>query len=377
MTDDYSVDNTQMQSTTDPGEVGTESKPTTLAGELERLRFAVKELKQWCLGTIAQWYESPTAQAVVSEDARTNSVAVGLTVTRTTTAVPVAGIGVRLLLRAKSADEAPSDFAALDAVATDVTAGSEDTVLDVLLRVAGAALSAAFRFTTTTAFRAIFGHANTADRTYTLPDATTTLVGTDVTQTLSAKTLTTPTIGDFTNAQHAHTGAASGGAVAPARAAGGDQTGSYPNPTLAAAGPGATGPIGSASVIPVVTIDAKGRVTALGSATPVFSAAFESAEQTITADSVLNVAHGLGGMPKLVMVTVRNVSTEINYAVNDEVPLTGTMTEMGSTAGAHIAFDATNVTILTATLFQLRDKSTRASTAITASKWRYVVRAWR
>ena len=170
MTDDYSVDNTQMQSTTDPGEVGTESKATTLAGELERLRFAVKELKQWCLGTIAQWYESPTAQAVLSEDARTNSVATGLTVTRTTTGVPAAGIGTRLLLRGESADEAPSDFAALDAVATDVTAGSEDTVLDLLLRVAGAALSAAFRFTTTTAFRAIFSHANTADRTYTLPD---------------------------------------------------------------------------------------------------------------------------------------------------------------------------------------------------------------
>lgn len=33
--------------------------------------------------------------------------------------------------------------------------------------------------------------------------------------------------------------------------------------TLAAAGPGATGPIGSATVVPVITIDAKGRVTAL------------------------------------------------------------------------------------------------------------------
>lgn len=36
---------------------------------------------------------------------------------------------------------------------------------------------------------------------------------------------------------------------------------------LADAGPGATGPIGSATVVPVVTIDAKGRVTALSSAT--------------------------------------------------------------------------------------------------------------
>ena len=34
------------------------------------------------------------------------------------------------------------------------------------------------------------------------------------TQTLTNKTLTTPTIGDFTNAQHAHTDAASGGTIA-------------------------------------------------------------------------------------------------------------------------------------------------------------------
>jgi len=47
--------------------------------------------------------------------------------------------------------------------------------------------------------------------------------------------------------------------------AGGDLTGTYPNPALAHVGPGATGPVGSAAVVPVITIDAKGRVTALTS----------------------------------------------------------------------------------------------------------------
>lgn len=52
----------------------------------------------------------------------------------------------------------------------------------------------------------------------------------------------------------------------PTGAAGGDLTGTYPNPTLAAAGGGAAGPIGDATHAPVVTVDAKGRVTALSSA---------------------------------------------------------------------------------------------------------------
>jgi len=55
--------------------------------------------------------------------------------------------------------------------------------------------------------------------------------------------------------------------IAAGEAAGGDLAGTYPAPTLGAVGPGATGPIGSSTTTSVITIDAKGRVTALGSAT--------------------------------------------------------------------------------------------------------------
>ena len=44
-----------MKLNTDPGESGTESQATSLAGELERLRFAIKE----CKGT-AEWYQTPS-----------------------------------------------------------------------------------------------------------------------------------------------------------------------------------------------------------------------------------------------------------------------------------------------------------------------------
>lgn len=55
--DDYSGNVPQMQTATDPGEVGSESLATSMAGEFERLRYAIKDIK----GT-TQWYESPAVQ---------------------------------------------------------------------------------------------------------------------------------------------------------------------------------------------------------------------------------------------------------------------------------------------------------------------------
>lgn len=82
-------------------------------------------------------------------------------------------------------------------------------------------------------------------------------------RTLAMPAATGASDGYMTAAQAATVAAA----VTTSTAAGGDLTGTYPNPTLAAAGPGATGPIGSATTVPVVTIDAKGRVTGLTTAT--------------------------------------------------------------------------------------------------------------
>lgn len=49
--DDYSTNAAQMQSTTNPGAVGSESLATSLAGELERLRYVIK-----LVAGGAQWY---------------------------------------------------------------------------------------------------------------------------------------------------------------------------------------------------------------------------------------------------------------------------------------------------------------------------------
>lgn len=57
--DDYSTNTTQMRLTTDPGESGTESLATAGTGELERLRFTIKEMKG---SEVDYWYESaPTS----------------------------------------------------------------------------------------------------------------------------------------------------------------------------------------------------------------------------------------------------------------------------------------------------------------------------
>lgn len=54
--DDYSTNVSQMQMATDPGEVGTESLATTMAGEIARIRFILSEITGE-----DYWYESPTS----------------------------------------------------------------------------------------------------------------------------------------------------------------------------------------------------------------------------------------------------------------------------------------------------------------------------
>ena len=107
---------------------------------------------------------------IALQDSRTATAATPLTVIATTTGTPAAGIGVGILFQAESADENPSNFGQLEFDASDIDAGTEDTYLQVLLRVAGAALTSCWRFAATGAFNGILTHANTGARTYTFPN---------------------------------------------------------------------------------------------------------------------------------------------------------------------------------------------------------------
>jgi hypothetical protein len=94
--DDYSTNVGQMQSVVDPGEVGTESLPTDLAGELQRIRKILTEITGR-----TYWYESPVYLTTIASATTPDIFAalVGKTVdyTGTTTctgfvAAPLAGL---------------------------------------------------------------------------------------------------------------------------------------------------------------------------------------------------------------------------------------------------------------------------------------------
>ncbi len=148
--------------TTDASTLHIEAGPT--AGTNETLT------NSWALSTGGDVKVGGDLVVRKTDSSRTATVDTPLIVESVTTGTPANGIGTGILVRAESADENPCDVGQMDFTLSDKTAGSEDSYFQILLRVAGASLAASYRFVATTAFRGMFTHANTADRTYTLPD---------------------------------------------------------------------------------------------------------------------------------------------------------------------------------------------------------------
>ena len=104
---------------------------------------------------------------------------------------------------------------------------------------------------------------------------------------------------------------------------------------------------------------------------------FTSTEQTVTVDTVLNVAHGLGVLPKLVQVALRCKSADLGYSVNDEVLAGGWgLNGTGPDSGVIMQMDTTNVTIVQGSSATLISQSTLNAGNIDPTKWKWVVRAW-
>jgi hypothetical protein len=76
----YSDSITQMRSTTNPGDVNSESLAGTLAGELERIRFCIQQIKTALNGsTVVQWYTTQYAVTVPNSSVTTAKLANGAT----------------------------------------------------------------------------------------------------------------------------------------------------------------------------------------------------------------------------------------------------------------------------------------------------------
>ena len=150
-------------------------------------------------GTTRALTAGPLVIHVSPEDARTATVDVAAELRSTTSGTPAADIGTGLLFSAESADENPSEVGQLNFAFSDITATSEDSYADVLLRTAGATLGARYRLQSTGAFLYTITGAPTANRLITLPN--------------TAYSFAAPTFTDYTNANHAHTSVATGGSI--------------------------------------------------------------------------------------------------------------------------------------------------------------------
>ena len=102
---------------------------------------------------------------------------------------------------------------------------------------------------------------------------------------------------------------------------------------------------------------------------------FKSSNQTVAADTKLDVAHGLGAVPEGVLVSMVCTTADLNYSVGDEIFVNGTQ-HNPTDSGFLVVADATNVSITQGATITGLDASSFNTTTLTLASWRWVVRAW-
>lgn len=103
---------------------------------------------------------------------------------------------------------------------------------------------------------------------------------------------------------------------------------------------------------------------------------FESSNQTMTANSTITVAHGLGGTPKLWQVVMQCISTEFGFAVGDEVVLAAMDNGTDSLA---VWANSTSIAVALDNSLTINQTGGGIGTrgTINYTKWQLIFRAWR
>jgi hypothetical protein len=133
---------------------------------------------------------------------------------------------------------------------------------------------------------------------------------------------------------------------------------------------------GNSTNVPQITVDAQGRLTAASNiaiANAIFSDEFESSEQAISFGVTIQSAHGLGAVPKIYQVIIRCKTTDLGYAVDDEVAVSPAA---DVTRGAQPFANATYVGVGTRDSIVLIAKTGGTTGTITAGSWRLVFKAY-
>jgi len=106
-----------------------------------------------------------------------------------------------------------------------------------------------------------------------------------------------------------------------------------------------------------------------------FSKSFKSTDQTVTVNSKLTVAHGLGVVPELWKVVLKCTTAELNYAIGDEV-IHGYADTVGA-SNVSTSVNTTNFVLVIKDSVRLPDKnSTFSMGVITPANWKWVFRGW-